>query len=212
MSTIDPRMAEFAANFINESQRGLGIDGFGPDDPPPPEVSPHDLRGTQVIVDDEEEPAYNWPLPPVTAPQMQPNPLLDLGVKLTAPVPTRTIVNLPAGDARLFVAECTATYQEQTVELSTAERNAIAQIVLRAIVNRAKAQYDALVKGTPTVRVKRGRKADAQAQSGNEGGVRSGEGERGRADGQRQRRRRKPTAAHDEGSSQGAQETQAVQG
>jgi len=152
---LDPKVAEFAANWMQGSMKALRIDGFGPEDPPPPawgpplqvqEIPHPDLPRDPALDGEDPEPAV--PPSPLLAPIPRPQ------TNLTAP-----ILQTPALGLGLVVQDRLGSFQGQAVELSESEQASIARIVLEAVQKRLRGQLDAIRKQAPK-RAKRVRRGD----------------------------------------------------
>lgn len=182
----DPRIAAFAQQWFAGNAQAMKIEGFSEDDPPPPPPITRFVETTLSEISDDEVPS-----PP-------PSPLVALA---TAPTTTGTTATMtmtfPAPKpAELVVLDTGASYQGQEIQLSEEERLAVAQIVLRAIVNRAKAQYAQVTGTTPTVRVRRTRRNHAEEAPGSDAGVQHRVGRRKRGDGAPANGAEAPAAPH----------------
>lgn len=152
---LNPKVQEFASTWAHQNLTAMKIQGFGPDDPPPPPFDPAHFREVKPVVPgnmEEEEPQNSVP---TALPQ---SPLISLGQRLTrAPeVTAQTLAPSPKPDAELWVEGPKALFRGQPVDLTASEQAAIAQIVLRAIRHRIDQQYSEVVGTLPRrVRVRR---------------------------------------------------------
>ncbi len=173
---MSDEMARFAASFANEGLAGLKIEGFGDNDPIPPSFAPDDFAPVANEIPAPDSPLRAIVQRPVNAP-----------AKPEEPKPT----------SALFVIDRNAGFEGQTVELSDREMRDVAQIVLKAIVKRAREQYEKVasqvVKRTYT------RRKHAEAGPRDEGGVRSGDPGRKGGGGLRKGRRPRPAVQGGEG-------------
>ena len=120
LPTFDPTRIEGGNNFPLPSE-------FDPDNDPAEAPFPSVEAGPAL-----EEPS--------------PSPLVALGSAwMTAP-PAKEPLSAPA---ELYIADQTALYKAQQVELSDQEQSAIASIVLKALANRIKAQHQELLAKLP---------------------------------------------------------------
>lgn len=133
----DPRIREFANNFVGETVQALTIDGFSEDDPGPA-WSPNDNSPRPAPT-----PIPQAPVIPVQHEWPEPSPLIPKGPPTTIPQVNADDLQIPEIEMavhELWVGDGDAEYRGQAVTLSPQEKAAIASIVLRAIARRVQGQ------------------------------------------------------------------------